>query len=175
METEKLSFEAAYETYYEPICNYIMSHVGQYEAAQDLTQNVFEAAWRHWQSYDPACGGVRPWLYCIAKNLLKNYYRDAKPTVSLDELHESGAPDPADDAMRGAQELLAQRDALAAALKALPEQHRRIIILRYFGGRTNQEIADMLNMSNGNVRVTLARGLQKLHDILNANGFSLEE
>lgn len=169
------TFAAVYQEWYDPIFHYIHAHISQYETAQDLTQNVFTAAWKHWNNYDPATGSLRAWLYCIARNLLKNHYRDKKPVISLEELQVSGVPEPASDAFRQAVQLMESRSALNRALQSLSECPRQVVVLKYFAGKSNQEIADLLGLTNGNVRVILTRSLQKIYKFLLQDGFLPEE
>lgn len=165
-------FDDVCRTWYDTIHRYIASHVNSREAAEDLTQNVFLAAWQHWAEYDAeANGGARAWLYCIARNLLKNHYRDAKPTESLEEMSEETGEEPSADPMRAAARLMEQRAALAKALETLNEQSRRVVAMRYFAGKTNEEIAVQLGLSNGAVRTMLTRALQKIHSSLDKDGF----
>lgn len=168
-------FIEVYQEWHDVIFRYIRSHVNQYEAAQDLTQNVFTAAWKHWGDYDSASGSMRAWLYCIARNLLKNYYRDKKSIISLEELHLSGLLEPTGDDFQNAVYLMESRSALNRALKGLPERSRQVVVLKYFSEKSNQEIADLLGLSNGNVRVILTRSLQKIYESLKQDGFLLEE
>lgn len=169
------TFAAVYQEWYDPIFHYIHSHISQYETAQDLTQNVFTAAWKHWDAYNPATAPLRAWLYCIARNLLKNHYRDKKPLISLEELQDAGVPEPASDAFRQAVHLMECRSALNRALLALPERSRQAVVLKYFAGKSNQEIADLLGLTNGNVRVILTRSLQKIYEFMEKDGFLTEE
>lgn len=95
--------------------------------------------------------------------------------MSLEALAESGASEPFIDNVRVAETLLAQRAALAKAFEVLPAQQRRIVVLRYFGGRSSREVAAELGLSDSCVRMSLSRSLQKLYEILEADGFQWED
>ena len=168
-----VGYEQMYEAYYQSVYAFVRSHVHQTEAAQDLTADVFLAAYRNWEKFDPQVGSIATWLYCITRNRLKNYYRSQRDQVSLEELQEKGELRLWDG--KQAQRITELRDALARILASLPERNRQIVVLRYFGGKSNQEIADIMQMSHENVRVTLTRTLKKMQDLLKENGFDLEE
>ncbi len=168
-----VGYEQMYEAYYQSVYAFVRSHIHQVEAAQDLTADVFLAAYRNWEKFDPQVGSIATWLYCITRNRLKNYYRSQRDQVSLEELQEKGELELLDG--KQVQRITELRDALARILEALPEKNRQIVVLRYFGGKSNQEIAEIMGMSHENTRVTLTRTLKKMQDLLKENGFNLEE
>lgn len=168
-----VGYEQMYEAYYQSVYAFVRSHIHQVEAAQDLTADVFMAAYRNWEKFDPQVGSIATWLYCITRNRLKNYYRSQRDLVSIEELQERGELQLLDG--NQVQRITELRDALARILESLPDRNRQIVVLRYFGGKSNQEIAEIMEMSHENVRVTLTRTLKKMQDLLKENGFDLEE
>lgn len=167
-------FETVYQAYYHSILAFLRAHIHQMEAAQDLTAAVFLAAYRNWEKFDPELGSVSTWLYCIARNRLKNYYRNQKNVISLDAMREDGEWDSVPDSEQF-QRITEWRDALATALAALPERSRQVVVLRYYGGKSNREIAEILQITHENARVILTRSLQKLRENLSESGFTLGE
>ena len=167
-------FEAVYQNYYYAIFSFVRSHVEQREAAQDLTGNIFLAVYKNWDKFDPEISSVSTWIYCIARNHLKNYYRNKKDEVSLEALGDGELMESLEDPSQPYR-LLELREVLAQALNQLPDRDRKVLVLRYFAGRSNQEIAAELGLSHENTRVILSRTLKKLKTILIKNGFSLEE
>lgn len=168
-----VGYEEMYQAYYQSVYAFVRSRVKQVEAAQDLTSDVFVAAYRNWENFDPQIASVSTWLYCITRNRLKNYYRSQRELVSVEELQEKEQLPLLDN--NQAQRITELRDALTRVLELLPERNRQIVVLRYFGGKSNQEIAEILGMSHENTRVTLTRTLKKMQDMLKEHGFSLEE
>lgn len=102
----------------------------------------------------------------ITGNRIKNYYRDRKDEMLTDEMEE----------MIQKQELSAEdvtmlrqeREYLLQCLKQLPVRERSIIILKYYQGKSSEEIGRLLDLTSGNVRVILKRSLNKLRKIMNA-------
>lgn len=168
-----MDYEQMYQQYYHSIYAFIRHHINQTETAQDLTADVFAASYRNWNKFDPNIANICTWLYCIARNRLKNYYRTQKRLISLEELSEQGDSFLAVE--NQVQKVTEIRDALERILQLLPQRNREAVALRYFAGKSNQEIADILQISHENTRVILTRTLKKMYDMLKEQGFSLEE
>lgn len=168
-----VGYEQMYQAYYQSVYAFVRSRVGQVEAAQDLTSDVFLAAYRNWEKFDPQIGSISTWLYCITRNRIKNYYRSQREQVSMEEMQEKGELPLLDS--NQAQQITELRDALARVLELLPDKNRQIVVLRYFGGKSNQEIAEIMGITHENTRVMLTRTLKKMQDMLKEHGFSLEE
>ncbi len=164
------SFETIYREHYKQVYLYIRRHVSNEADAEDLTAVVFAQTWKAWESYDPDRCPIRAWLYIIAGNLLKNYYRDAKSTLSLDDESlagtNAGLAELQCDSIRDTQELMELREQLVGTLKVLDERERVIIVNKYFFDMKNRELADRLGISEGNVRVISTRALKKMQEYL---------
>lgn len=158
----KPSFEDVYEKYYPGLYAYIVKKVGSREDAEDLTGEVFLYCYDRYDSYDPQKSAVSTWLYLVANSRIKNFYRDKKASVDIETL-ENLLSQETDD-MDKAVFLQQLRTRLAAALETLPERQRKIVILRYFKERSFEDIASELEITPGNVRVLLSRGLNRLKD-----------
>ena len=142
---------------------YIRRHVSNREDAEDMLQEVFLSCYRHRESFDPARCSEKAWLYVITKNRLRQYYRDTRQTVSLDEMSESGA-EPADSTAQEAVRLMECRDATAKLLLTLDERSRTVLVLRYFEGLDSQQVAERMGLSPVNVRVIQSRALNALRE-----------
>lgn len=167
-------FDAVYRKYYYPILAFLQTHVNETEDAQDLASAVFLSAYRNWEKYDPELASISTWLYCAARNQLKNYYRNRKPVISLELLMDRGEGDSLLEDARF-QCVTEWREVLKHALASLPERNRQVVVLRYYAGKSNQEIAEILQITQENARVILTRSLKKLQNTLNEAGFTLEE
>ena len=174
-DTQQRVFEAVYAEYYPKLLAFVCKRVGNVETAQDIVQSVFLSCYRNWDKYDLQRGGVGTWLYCIARNKVKNHYRDQKDSVSIDALALEGGQEIADQLARCHFEMLENRDALARALECLPQRNRDVVILSYFGEYTDQEVAEYMNLSHGNVRAILSRSRKLLAQHLKQDGFMEEE
>ena len=166
---QTIDFEYAYRENYLPVYNYIHKHIVNEADAEDLTANVFVMAYRAWDRYEPERCPVRAWLYIIASNLLKNFYRDHekhKDDRSLDMEDAPQSDEPRDDSFEEAQKIMALREVIAEALEILDEREKLIVINKFFHDMTNGELSRSLMISEGNVRVISTRALKKMKAFL---------
>ncbi len=98
----------------------------------------------------------------VARSRWKNYCRDHRDNDNIDD-YERILPANVND-MERAVWITEVRQELAQALTGLSDNQRQAIILRYWGGKDDQEIAAVLGLSAGNVRVLIHRGIHKLED-----------
>lgn len=154
-------FENVYNQYFLKIYHYIRRHTLNDQDAEDLASDVFLSVYRHFDSFDPTKAKMSTWIFVIAKNRLKNYYRanqskdevDGEEVIAwLSDEHDW------DEALR----LEEQRHAITRLLESLPEIDQQIVILSYFHDKTSQEVAQELGISAINVRVRLSRALKKM-------------
>ena len=89
---------------------------------------------------------------------------------SLDELTEANIPFE-DDPMGEVVKLLESRDRIAKVLERLQPRSKEVVILRYFKNKTPQEIANIMKLSYGNVRVILTRALAQMGSFFEANNW----
>jgi RNA polymerase sigma-70 factor (ECF subfamily) len=140
------------------------------EEAQDVCQEAFLKAFRGLGTFR---GQARfsSWLYQIALNLCRDRMRrkKGKTWVSLDEIGETA------QAARGPSvlELVETGDLsrrVVAAMSALPEEQREVIVLKEYEGRTFPEIAEILDVPVSTVKTRLYRGLTQLRRRLEKQG-----
>jgi RNA polymerase sigma-70 factor, ECF subfamily len=145
-------------------------HVVGPDSAEDALQEVFVRAWHHASQFDPARGRYTTWLMAIARHHLgreaSRRGRHARVTAaSTVDAVLAAVPDPDDDAaesldrMETAQELL-------LGLRSLPVEQRQTIVLAYFGGLTQSEIAKQRGIPLGTVKKRIRLGMQKLRRAL---------
>jgi RNA polymerase sigma-70 factor (ECF subfamily) len=164
-----------YDKYYGRVLGYIYHSVFNEAVAEDLTANVFHAAFRHLGRYRWRQIPFRAWLYRIATNEIRMYYRRQKltRTASLTPEHNQIA-----DRCSSAEQKLATAEEyrlLHKALLELPLKYRTVIVLRYFEGKTMADIGDITGRKEGTVKSQLHRGLAQLQEILERWGMLSEE
>ena len=103
-------------------------------------------------------------MYILAKNRLKNYYRDKKSNVSLDE--QVTEPEVEIDYADQVVHMMTCRELTAKALQQLDLRSQKIVVLRFFQGKSHEEIADWMGLSTGNVRVIQSRALKLMEEYL---------
>lgn len=138
--------------------------------AEEAAQEVFMRLWHKASQYDAARGPFSHWFLSIARNLMLDKLRarsERARLVSSEEIELLLAeiPDPNVDIVE--QVWQNQRgDALAHALGRIPPEQRRVIVLAYFGGMSQSEIAIQLQVPLGTVKKRIRLGLQKLRAAL---------
>jgi RNA polymerase sigma-70 factor, ECF subfamily len=153
-------FADLYERTFPRVYAYVASLLRDRSAAEDVTAQAFERAYRKRRSYRPARGSMDAWLFGIARNAALDELRKRKRRATLEaDPEDSAAPTPHDQA-----ELALRREAVRAALATLDGQERDLIALKFAGGLSNVEIARVLRMSESNVGTRLHRTITKLRE-----------
>lgn len=153
---------ALYGRFGRPVYGLGLRMLGSAGAAEELTQDVFLAAWRKGGRYDAARGRLSTWLMAIAHNLAVDRLRRESgrvPTAvdGLDELAEVGGGDE--------EEALLAREDLRRVLADLSAAERRLLTLAYLRGWTAREIAEADGIPLGTVKTRLRTALIKLRRI----------
>lgn len=155
-----MPFEDFYMKYYSGVCHYLFKKIGNVHDAEDLASEAFIYCYKNYDRFDPKKSSASTWLYLIVNSRLKNFYRDRKEQVCIDEL-ENVLPDETDD-MGKAVYLEQMRDELAKAIQSLPEKQQIAIRMRYFEEKSFEEVAFALGTNISNARVILSRALDKM-------------
>lgn len=149
----------------ENLLRFLLSHTNNREDAEDLMQDVFTSCYKAQERFDSTKCSEVAWLFIIAKNKLKNYYRDKKNTVSLDAIDVEQKD--TKDYMEQAVHVMHCREVAAKAIKRLDERSQKIILLRFFEEKSHDEIAEIMNLTTGNVRVIQSRALKQMEEYIN--------
>jgi len=131
--------------------------------AEDAVQEAFLSVWRGAKAYDPGRGAVRPWLMGIVRlrsiDELRRVGRHDRRRAGAQGLEERFA---APDSTEGQALLAEQSTSVRTALATLPEDQRHVLELAYFGGWTQTEIAERLDLPLGTVKGRARLALEKL-------------
>jgi len=168
------AFSLLVERYQKPIFNFIYRFYGNYELAQELTQETFLRCYQFLKSYDPE-RKFSTWLYTVAKNLcideLKKQ-RAAREVPLEDVLPAIDARDVEGAVERNAQVQCIRREEdfkLLEALQELPPAARTVLLLHYFQGLSYQEIGETLGLPVSTVKIRIFRAkkilLEKWHEL----------
>ncbi len=163
------AFDEIYRLLSGPVYSYLLTQSHRREDAEDLTGQVFLEAMRGIRGFSGDASAFKGWLFRIAHNravdLARRLHR--RPEGPLEEAE--GLPTPLeteDTAIAGVA-----RERLWKAVESLPEQQRRVLILRLGAGLNSREIAEVLDKRLGTVKAlqhraiaSLARALRDLAD-----------
>jgi RNA polymerase sigma-70 factor (ECF subfamily) len=161
-----IAFRALYDRYGNLVYSAALRVVRDAQIAEDMVQEIFLRIWRKPESYVAQRGRFATWLTSVTRNRAVDEVRSrgrrfrhetASPEEQERELPASDEYDPALSA-----EMSDQRRLILAALSQIPPEQREIIELAYFGGLTQQEIAERLSQPLGTVKTRIRLGMQKL-------------
>ena len=156
-----LDKEQIYAEYAPKITRYIGCKLGDYSLVEDLVSIVFTKVYSHWEDFDSAKASISTWIYTIANNTLMDYYRTRKVSEEIPE-------DIVDESNPVDYDILTNEmlEALANALKLLPERERDLIVLHYYHNLTLKEVSQKLSMSYANVKIVHKKALDMLNNAM---------
>jgi RNA polymerase sigma-70 factor (ECF subfamily) len=159
-------FSELYRTHLRDVYSYSYYRTGNHHDAEDLTEQTFLQAYRHFDRAQRESHGrpLRPWLIRIAHNLAANYYRDRsrRPQTQLEDAAIISAPHDTADIVEGREEL----QAVLEGVSKLPDDRREALIMRFALDMDNKEIARALGRSEGATKVLLHRAIKQLEERL---------
>lgn len=131
------------------------------EDAAEVTQEVFVAAWRSRERFDPASGTLAGWLVGIARHKAVDHLRAQarRPVPASDGVAARNLRIVVDDENI---DRIATRLLVADALEQLPEPTREAIRLAFLEGLTHEEVAERCDLPLGTAKSTIRRGLARL-------------
>jgi RNA polymerase sigma-70 factor (ECF subfamily) len=158
------AFEDLYRAHLRDVYSYAYYRVGNHHDAEDLTEQTFLQAYRHFERARRESDGrpLRPWLIRIAHNLASNYHRDRsrRPQAALESADPVSHPHDTEQVVEGREELRQ----VIAGLTELPNDRRDALIMRFALGMSNREIARALGRSDGATKVLIHRAIKQLEE-----------
>lgn len=154
------AFKLIFETYYQRLSHFTRSLVGDGEA-EDIVQETFVKLWERAATFDTPVA-IKAFLYLTAKNACLNMIRHQR----IIKAHENLTT----EAVEGNLLFTIIRheviEEIRTTVNNLPESYRKVIHLSYFEGKSNQETADILNISINTVKTQKLRGFKMLRTML---------
>ena len=137
------------------------------EEAEDVLQEVFLQVWRRAADFDENRGRPFTWLVTLARSRGIDRLRSL---ASRERVAVAGANDASEDVSDAATDAIRseQRGVVNDALSQLPEEQQRPLMLAYFDGLTQSEIAAQLGAPLGTVKTRMRSGMMKLRELLSA-------
>src|SRR3954451_18341307 len=153
-----MAFEELYRSSRDDLYAYVAGLLRDRSAAEDVTAQAFERAYRRRRTFNSGRGSRRAWLFGIARNAALDELRRRRRGTRL-------VTDPEDDALARAHEVAegaGRRTTLRMAIAELSPRERELVALKFFAGLTNGEIASVIGTSETNAGTKLHRVIQKL-------------
>jgi RNA polymerase sigma-70 factor (ECF subfamily) len=173
------ALETLYARYARPVFSLAVRMLGDDAEAEEVTQDVFERAWRNAPSFDSSRGRFATWLLSMTHHvaidaLRKRQRRPQAVGGDTAALALQLLPDPRVDVAAATVEHV-EGAQIRRALRALPDSQRQAIELAYFGGLSHLEIAAALGDPLGTVKARIRRGMERLRTALEEVGLEGRE
>jgi RNA polymerase sigma factor (sigma-70 family) len=161
------AFSVFYDRHLRSVLSFLLSRTGNADVAEELTGEVFAAAFIGIRTYEPDRGEARAWLFGIARiTLLRSYRQHAIERSARLKLGMSIPQDTDEEAWERAERRMDSTwPGLHAALKRLTEAERQAVEGRVVHERTYAEIAHDANTSEAAIRQRFSRGMKKLSEL----------
>jgi RNA polymerase sigma-70 factor (ECF subfamily) len=160
------AFREFYDRYAVWIRSWFVRHTGSDPASLDLTAETFAQAWHASRRFrDEAGGSGAPWLFGIARNLLRQYHKHNRIESAARErmgLQPSYAECEDFERVDERSEASALAPLLRHAMKALPAEQRRALELRVVHGLPYEAVAGRLGCTQNAARLRVSRALRAL-------------
>jgi RNA polymerase sigma-70 factor (ECF subfamily) len=160
------AFSDLYRAHLRDVYSYAYYRVGNHHDAEDLTEQAFLQAYRHFERARRESKGrpLRPWLIRIAHNLASNYYRDRarRPQANIEAVEPPAHPHETEQVVEVREELRA----VLSKLDDLSDDRREALIMRFALGMSNREIARALGRSDGATKVLIHRAIKQLEELI---------
>lgn len=155
------AFGEFFDLYHNKIYRYIFFKVSNKEEAKDLTSETFLRVWQHINQNKPITN-LNALLYSVAKNLIIDHYRKQAQLESAPEEMLQFIPD--DKSRKIVQEMDIKEDlkVITKSLIKIKEEYQEVIVLRFVEDLAINEVAEIMNISAGNVRVLQHRAFAAL-------------
>ena len=170
---DEMALAELYDRYSRLVYSVALRVVGQHQLAEEITLDAFQSMWRAAASFRPDRGRFVTWLMSVTRHRAIDEQRrlGVRPEGNSVALEQgSDAVLPRSDSVEELVSLQQRREAVRRALAELPEPQRRALELAYFGGLTQQEIAERLNVPLGTIKTRMRMGMQKLRRALEQTG-----
>lgn len=163
------AFEALYDRYSRLLYSILLSVVKHPPEAQDMLQELFVHIWHQAKQFNAERGSVYSWLVTMTRNraidrLRSKSYRDRQQEFANDEAMML-VPDDEISPLDGIT-ISEDRERIQNALAQIPAEQRDALMLAYFQGYTQTEIAELLQIPLGTIKTRMRQGLIKLSSLL---------
>ncbi len=159
---DEQAWSEIYSRHVEKIYSYIYFRVGDRSTAEDLAADVFVRAIAGISKYEYRGMPLLAWLYRIAHNVTADYRKSAAKRATQETAELPEEIEHSVDAIG----MLDERNDMMQAIRSLTDDQQQVIILRFYGGMSNAQVAQVVNKPETAVKALQARGLRSLKRLL---------
>jgi RNA polymerase sigma factor (sigma-70 family) len=165
------ALEALYERYGRPAYSLARRILTDETLAQDVVQEVFLSLWRDARRFDAGRGTVATYLLSMTHHRAVDVVR-REENLRRWRTSDEGLEFEPDPKARVEEEVVTteRRAEVRAALSVLPPAQREALLLAYFGGYTQREVAALVGVPLGTVKTRMAAGMRKMKEALQNAG-----
>lgn len=166
-------FAVCYREQLPKIRSYISARITRTDDADDLAADVFTKALSALSTYREEQSAFSTWIYTITANTVRDYFRRASVRDSAVTPVEDDALERVPDNAIPLDEHLCRQElleALAEALQALPELQRQIVVMQFYDGLPQKEIAARLHLGDANTRYLSHRAVKAIREDFRRRG-----
>lgn len=173
---DSAAFDLIYDRYAPIVLGIVVRIVQDQAEGEEILQEAFWRVWKQADTFDPAKGPLRAWLFSIARRLALDLLRrrSVRPQAARDEAEArvfERTPTPEPSVPEAAEQAIAAEQ-LHGALGRLSGEQFQVLEMAYFKGLTRQEIAQTTGLPLGTVHTRARLGLQNLRSFLREVGSS---
>lgn len=155
-------FDALFRAHYPEIVRYLAARLGSRDAADDVAGDVFVAAYRRAGALRWRGKPMLAWLYRVASNMAADHMKRAAREIAVADVPERPAPDEVD--------ALPEREAVARALRSLPDDYQLVVHLRLVEDYAFEDVARVMGRTVGACQMLMLRAGRALRDALEREG-----
>ena len=169
VDQDKDALDLLYSRYVTPVYSMALHMLKQPPLAEEVTQDVFLNIWLKASSFNSERGQPRSWIMSVAHHRVVDVIRSRRRTATmtdpegyetLERLPSGGA------SVENQVQQNLDRERIMKALATLPENQRQVIVLAYFEGYSQSEMAEFLTEPLGTIKTRVRLAMQKLRAVL---------
>lgn len=168
-QSEKEALEALYNRYSSPVYSLAMYMLKQHALAEEVTQDIFLNIWLKAGSFKADRGAPKSWIMSVAHHKIIDVIRSRKRSIKSTEPAEYDMLEllPASGISTEDQvEQNMERERILKALTVLPPAQKEVIMMAYFSGYSQSEMAEILKQPLGTIKTRVRLAMQKLRVVL---------
>ena len=163
---DDIAFEYLFNRYSEAIRRLLLQRSASVEDAEDLLQETFIKVYVNLQRYS-ADYTFGQWIYTIARNTHIDFERRRQEDLYIDEkfaVPAANAPSPEENLIN-----LQQRSQIEQYINSLPEQYRKLFVMRFLEDYSYEEISEKLHLPMGTVKTQIHRARERMCSLIRSD------